>query len=302
LPSGTYHLWVRADDGINPPVTSYAAAPALVAASADQSGYGRNAVWLSRDDYNLTAEYANATPIVINGASTFPTQWTATITPTFVAAANTLEVEWQVNSHPDVDRYRLWFGHTPLNPTEVITVGGALALLDANGNPTGQEVGFIRIADIRPNTPYYLSIEAIDSESGRTVRSQEVPFSIASAAFTLATQQPTIALNAGGSANVPVNLNASGALFFPNVWLSVDLGSAPPGITAGFTGDAEGFPGLNATAPNRQLAINVDVEVPDGLYPIVISGYNGEVKTTLTLQVVVGEGPANRLYLPLVTR
>jgi hypothetical protein len=302
LPSGTYHLWVRADDGINPPVTSYAAAPTLLAASADQSGYGRNAVWLSKAGYDMTTEFANAMPIVINGAATFPTQWTATITPTFVAAANTLDVEWRVNSHPDVDRYRLWVGNTPLNPTEVITVGGALALLDANGNPTGQEVGFIRLADIRPNTPYFLSIEAIDSESGRTVRSQEVPFSIASAAFTLATQQPTVALNAGSSANVPVTLNASGALYFPNVWLSVDLGSAPPGITAGFTGDAEGFPGLNATAPTRTLAVNVDAEVPDGLYPIVISGYNGEVKTTLTVQVVVGEGPANRLYLPLVTR
>jgi len=302
LPSGTYHLWVRADDGINPPVTSYAAAPAIVAASADQSGYGRNAVWLANTGYDMTAEYANAAPIVINGATTFPTQWTATITPTFVAAANVLDVEWRVNSHPDVDRYRLWFGHTPLSPTEVITVGGALALLDANGNPTGQEVGFIRIADIRPNTPYFLSIEAIDSESGRTVRSQEVPFSIASAAFTLATQQPTVALDAGGSANVPVTLNASGALYFPNVWLSVDLGNAPPGITAGFTGDAEGFPGLNAAAPTRTLAISVATEVPDGLYPIVISGYNGEVKTTLTVQVVVGEGPANRLYLPLVTR
>lgn len=200
-----------------------------------------------------------------------------------------------------MDRYRLWFGDTPLNPTAVITVGGALALLGANGSPTGQEVGFVRIADIRPNTPYYLSIEAMDSESGRTVRSQEVPFSITSAAFTLTTQQPTIALNAGGNATVPVTLNASGALFFPNVWLSVNLGSAPPGITAGFTGDAEGFPGLNATEPTRTLAVSVDAEVSDGLYPIVISGYNGEVKTTLTLQVVVGEGPANRLYLPLVT-
>lgn len=302
LPSGTYHLWVRADDGINPPVTSYAAAPALLAASAKQSSYGRNAVWLSKDDYDLTAEFANATPIVINGAATFPTQWTATITPTFVAAANALEVEWRVNSHPDVDHYRLWYGHTPLNPTEVITVGGALALLDANGNPTGQEAGFIRLANIRPNTPYHLSIEAIDSESGRAVRSQEVLFSIASAAFTLATQQPTIALAAGGNATVPVNLNASGALFFPNVWLSVDLGSAPRGITAGFTGDAEGFPGLSATAPTRTLAISVDAEAPDGVYPIVISGYNGEVKTTLTLQVVVGEGSAKRLYLPVVTR
>jgi hypothetical protein len=301
LPSGTYHLWVRADDGINPPVTSYAAAPALLAASADQSGYGSNAVWLSKADYDLNTEYANATPIVINGAATFPTQWTATITPTFDAAANALDVEWRVNSHPDVDHYRLWYGHTPLSPSEIITVGGALALLDANGNPTGQEVGFVRLANIRPNTPYFLSIEAIDSESGRTVRSQEVQFTIASAAFALTTQQPTIAVAAGGSATVPVVLNASGALFFPNVWLSIDLGSVPPGMTAGFTGDTEGFPGLNATAPTRTLAINVDAEVPDGIYPIVISGYNGTTKVILTVQVVVGS-VEERVFLPLVGR
>ncbi|MBI1299446.1 DUF4397 domain-containing protein [bacterium] len=301
LPSGTYHLWVRADDGVNPPVTSYAAAPALLAATVDQSGYGRNAVWLSKDDYQLTTEFANAAPIVINGAATFPLQWTATITPTFDAAANALNVEWRVNSHPDVDRYRLWFGQTPLNPTEVITVGGALALLDADGNPTGAEVGFERLTNIRPNTPYHISIEAIDSESERAVRSQEVLFSIASADFTLTTQQPTVTVDAGAIVSVPVNLNASGALFFPNVWLSVDLGSAPPGITAGFTGDAEGFPGLNATAPARTLSISVDAEVPAGTYPIVISGYNGPTKVTLTVQVTVNN-VAELIFLPLVVR
>lgn len=302
LPSGAYHLWVRADDGLNPPVTSYAAAPALLAASATQSPYGLNAVWLAKDDYNMANEFADAAPIVINRAATFPTQWTATITPTFNAADKTLDVAWQVNSHPDVDRYRLLFGNTPLNPTQAITVGGALAVLDANGNPTGAEVGFVRVTNIRPDVPYYFSVEAIDSESGRSVRSQEVPFTVASTPFTLATQQTTVAIAAGSSASVPVTLNASGPLFFPNVWLSTNLGNIPPGINARFTGDAEGFPGLNANAPTLALAISVDSSVPDGSYPLVISGYNGDIKTTLTLQVVVGQGAGNQVYLPLVTR
>lgn len=157
------------------------------------------------------------------------------------------------------------------------------------------------LANILPNTPYFLSIEAIDSESGHAVRSQEVQFSIASAAFALTTQQPTIAVAAGGSATVPVVLNASGALFFPNVWLSIDLGSVPPGMTAGFTSNLETFPGLNATAPTRTLAINVDAEVPAGIYPIVISGYNGTTKVILTVQVVVGS-VEERVFLPLVGR
>ncbi len=303
LESGTYHLWVRADDGINPPATSYASAPALLAASAAQSTYGLNAVWLSKDDYNLVTEFANATPIVIDRSASFPTQWTATITPTFDATANALDVEWQVNSHPDVDSYRLLVGNTALNPTEVITVGGALAVLDANDNPTGVEVGFVRLANIRPNVPYFISIEAIDSESGRTVRSQEVQFSIASAAFSLSSQQSTVAVAAGGNASVPVTLNASAALFFPNVWLSADLGNTPLGITAKFANDAEGFPGLNTGAPTRNLEISVDASVPDGVYPIVISGYNGDIKQALTLQVVVGNATSiSMLYLPIVTR
>jgi serine/threonine protein kinase len=61
------------------------------------------------------------------------------------------------------------------------------------------------------------------------------------------------------------------------------------------------FPGLNATAPARTLAISVDAEVPAGTYPIVISGYNGPTKVTLTVQVTVNN-VAELIFLPLVVR
>ncbi len=304
LESGTYHLWVRADDGVNSPAATYASAPAVMAANATQSRYGFNATWLAKDDYNLANEFADATPIVIDGAATFPTQWTATITPTFDATTNALAVEWRVNSHPDVDSYRLLFGNTPLNPTQVITVGGALAVLNAEGNPTGVEVGFVGIEDIRPDVNYFISIEAIDAESGRTVRSQEVQFSVASSAFAITSQSSVVKVNAGGSASVPVTLNASGELFFPNVWLSTDLGNTPPGITAHFADDTEGFPGLSTASPTRNLLISVDNSVADGTYPLLVSGYNGDIKKALTIQVVVGEGgtATTMIYLPVVLR
>lgn len=92
LESGTYHIWVRADDGVNPPATSYAASTSVLAASATQSRYGLNATWLAKDDYNIAHEFNDAAPIVINHASTFPAQWTATITPTFDATNNGLNV------------------------------------------------------------------------------------------------------------------------------------------------------------------------------------------------------------------
>ena len=303
LPSGSYHLWVRADDGVNPPVNTYAEAPIIMAAGV-QSVYGVNAVRVTQNDFDPLARLAAATPIVINHANDFPTTWTATINQTFDAATRSLYVEWQNNSHPDADLYRLLFGNSPLNPTQVITVGNAIEEFGENGQATGNKVGFVTLQDIQPDVPYYLSIEAVDTKRNRSVRSQELLFTVASTPFTLASAQPSVNIAAGGKATVPVTLNASGALFFPNVWLSTDLGSAAAGITASFVGDVEGFNELNAGLPTRQLAISVDASVPEGVYPIVISGYNGDDKELLTIQVVVGEGgtAAGKIYLPLINR
>ena len=98
-----------------------------------------------------------------------------------------------------------------------------------------------------------------------------------------------------------VTLNASAALFFPNVWLATDLGGTAAAITAGFVDDLDGFNELNVALPTRQLAISVDASVPNGVYPIVVSGYNGDTKEVLTLQVVVGAA-ARTIYLPLIHR
>ena len=270
-----------------------------VMAAGVQRVYGVNAVRVTQNDFNPLARLAAATPIVINHTNDFPTNWTETINQTFDAATRSPYVEWQNNSHPDVDTYHLLLGDTPLNPTPVIT-GGALAVLDANGNPNGVEIGFERLENIRPDVDTFISLEAIDSERGRSVRSQEVKFTIASTAFTLSSQKATVAVAAGGSATVPVTLNTSGALFLPNVWLTANLGGAPRGITAKFANAVEGFPDLTTTASTRDLEIKVDGSVADGIYPIVISGYNGDAKEPLTVQVVVGAG--GKLYLPLINR
>lgn len=296
---------MRADDGVNPPASSYAVSTLALAASATQSRYGLNATWLAKDDYNIAHEFSDTAPIAIDHASTFLVQWTATLTPTFDTTTNALNVEWQVNSHPDVDSYRLWFGNSPLNPTQVITVGQALAVLDDNGNSTGIKIGFVRIEEIRPDVNYFISIEAIDSESGRSVRSQEVHFSVASAPFAITSSQSTVNVTAGNKVTVPVTLNANGELFFPNVWLSTDLRGTPPGITPRFANDTEGFPGLSTGAPSRDLEIQVDKEVPNGTYPVVISGYNGDKKEAMTIELVVSgsiNNPTKNVYLPLVTR
>ncbi len=303
LPSGTYHLWVRADDGLNPPVETYAEAPAVMAAGV-QSVYGANAVWIAKDDFNPMARVGSAAPIVIDHSADFPTTWTATISQTFDATERSLYIEWHALAHPDTDLYRLLLGNTSLNPTQVITVGNSIQELDENGLATGVAVGFVTLQDIQPGVTYFLAVEGVDSETGRTVRSQEFTFLVEPGSFTITSAQATVNVAAGGTVQVPVTLNEEEALFFPTVWLSADLGAAAPGITAQFVDVVDGVTGISPANPTHQLAISVDGSVPDGVYPIEIAGYSGENKETLTIRVVVGEASelTETIYLPVVLR
>lgn len=308
LESGTYNIWVRADDTINPPVNAYATSAGIVAASANMSVYGINAVRVAKDDFDAMAHLADAVPITIDHAADFPVEWTPIITPTFNAETNELDIAWAISSHPDVDSYNLLVGNAPLSVTQIITVGGALVELDENGADTGRMIGSTVLHDIRPDTPYFFSIEAVDTDSGRAVRAQEVPFSVASPAFAITTSQPTVNVVAGQNANVPITLSAEEALFFPNVWLSTNLGDTPLGVTAAFVDRVEGFPGLNAEEPTQELEIRVDASVAAGTYPVSITGYNGEKEEALSFDLVVSaatESPVTQpaddnVFLPLV--
>lgn len=307
LQSGTYYLWLRVDDGFNTPVNTYAASAAVVAGAGIQSVYGANAVWMAKDDFAPLAIAQMAEPIVIDNSSSFPLEWTATISPTFDASNNSLYVEWRNQSHPDTDSYRLLFGHTPLSPTQVITAGGAIAEFDEDGVATGVEVGFTTIHDIQPDLPYFISIEAVNTQTGQVVRSQEVSFSVASTPFALSTTQALVTVNAGDTVIVPVTLDAEGELFFPNVWLSTDLGGTPPGITARFIDDLEGISELNTSnRPTRDLEVFVDPLTPNGRYPIAITGYNGEAEEVLSFELEVTGGsssnPDSRIFMPFATR
>ena len=300
LESGTYHLWVRADDGVNAPVNAYASSAVALAASGVQSAYGYNAAWTAKSDYSPLAQLADAAAIEINRESDFPTTWTAVITTTFAPETNSLQVEWRANSHPDADSYRLLFGHTALSPTTTLEVGGAIAEFDDEGASDTTE-GFVILEDIMPGVPYFISIEAVDTETDKSVRSQEVEFIAVAGGFSLTSSVKAVKMDAGDSTTVPVTLVADETLFFPKVWLSTNLGDTPPGITARFLESTDGDTELSNNAPTGDLEISVDASVPDGVYPIVITGYNGDARQALTLEVTVGD-PVTGVYMPLITR
>jgi hypothetical protein len=112
-------------------------------------------------------------------------------------------------------------------------------------------------------------------------------------------------VDAGDVISIPVTLVADETLFFPNVWLSSNLGNAAPGIVARFLDATNGDTNLNLAAPTRNLEISIDATVPDGRYPLVITGYNGEAEQALTLQIVVGdpaEPGATGAFMPFLRK
>lgn len=301
LPSGSYHLWVRADDGVNPPVSTYAAAT-TVQASAVQDEYGFNSVRVAKLGYNPLRQLADATPIQVDHTNDFPTGWNAMISTTLNSADQSLYVEWLAHPHPDVDNYRLTIGTNPLNPTQVITVGNAVVEYDTNGLATDQAIGFSTLANLTPDVTYYLAIEAVATKSGRQVRSQEVSFRAGAGSYTLAAPQPSYSVAQGGQAAIPLTFTAVQPLFYPKVGLGLDLGAAPLGLTANFLGDVEGNSVLSAAQPSATLQVAVDTAVPAGRYPIKVNSYNGAIQQTLSIEIVVGDAPVRLLYLPLVAR
>jgi hypothetical protein len=137
----------------------------------------------------------------------------------------------------------------------------------------------------------------VDAE--RTVRSQEVSFTVEPGRFSITADRQTVTIPPGDTVRVPVTLNVAETLFYPNVWLSTNLGRTPLGITARFVGDLDGLTTINPGDPSHQLEISVDGSVPRGIYPISITGYSGAAEEQLTIHVIVGEAA---LYLPLITR
>ena len=90
LESGTYWVWLEAEDGRNPPVRTYAPDPITV----DHSG------------------------LLMVSASN---NWDADIEVT--PGYRRLDVQWDRNPHPDIDGYVLYVGTAPVSATKAITVG-----------------------------------------------------------------------------------------------------------------------------------------------------------------------------------
>jgi hypothetical protein len=316
LESGDYHLWVQADDGVNPPVNGYAALPAAIAASAE-SIYGRQAVRIAQAGYDPLAQLANAAMIHVDHSGDFPAVWDAAIRPTLSLTASALYVEWDALDHPDVDSYLLVID-TQGQSRQVISAGGAAAVYDGNGVPVGDPVGFASFADVEPGRSYTFTVVAEDVEGGRNAQSGALVYTVPTGDFRIYADAGVYLTQAGQSLEIPLRLSLVQPLLHPEVSLSIDLTQAALGMDASFASDAEGVTTLSAAHPTAALVVETGPSVEDGTYLVRITGRNGPVRRITEIPVAVGRvdhflpmivtvdkpqsAEAESMYLPLIVR
>jgi hypothetical protein len=145
LQSGDYHMWIRAEDGVNSPVSGYLSPP----------GVGDYPVEVARDDYDPLLQLANAA--VIHVENEFPSSWTPSIRTSLNPEELGLYVEWDALEHPDVDNYLLYVDSSTLPATLVISTGGAIQPFDEDGQAAGDAVGFATLHNVEAGQTYELS-------------------------------------------------------------------------------------------------------------------------------------------------
>ncbi len=98
---------------------------------------------------------------------------------------------WDALDHPDVDDYTAYIGASPDVPDQAIMGLNAFYDRDEEGHTVGEPFGRYAITTWLPGRSYYLSVEARDAESGRTVRTAEVSVTIPGGDYSLSVPRST---------------------------------------------------------------------------------------------------------------
>lgn len=265
LESGTYTLWVRVEDGVNPPISAYALTP------------GGGAV----------AQFT------IDQSTTFPTTWTPAINAVVSNTEASVFLEWPALLHPDVDSYNLYFNTVPLTPVLYTEGLSAFRAIDENGQPFGPVLVNTLVSALEAGMTYYYSVEAVDAETGKKVRSPEASFTVAGGDFALSTPILQYLMAPGGQVSFPLSLNVLQPLYYPNVGLSIDYAFTPPGMRVWFDAPFESDAYLTVTDDSVDVTIELTPSVASGIYPVTFVGRNGDLKRSLTIYILVNPDPTD---------
>ncbi len=237
--------------------------------------------------------------VKVDNAATFPTKWSPVVTTTVLPAVQQLRVEWEALPHPDVDDYTIYIGHAPNSPDIAITGLSAVVKRDEAGRPLGEATVWYDISEVKPGETYYVSVQANDHESAKSVRAAEVSRTIPAGDFQLRAGGARYGVPQGERVTIPLSLEISAPLFYPQVYVTIDDGDLARGITVEFEDDVIGETNLSAADVTVNAIVSVDPYVPDGAYTLRFVGNSGEMERSIAVGIEV---PAVRLYLPLVLK
>ncbi|MFN8446186.1 MAG: fibronectin type III domain-containing protein, partial [Caldilineaceae bacterium] len=224
---------------------------------------GQYAIWMEADDQNGGPVRVYApTPVTINHV--WPTSWQATIRT--VQEYRALTVGWDAPT-PDADQYRLSIGTNPKLPSQVIEK---------------KDVTTATIAALEPGKDYYLTIEAFDSETGRSVRSQQIVVRAMTAEFLLTTSAPGLTIRPNQTIQGSLVVNSNAAPYPDAIGLSVV--GIPDGLSLLFAKHV-----VTPTAAGAVVTFELQSNeaIAGGHYSIVIAAVGGGVSRQLTLDVTI---------------
>ncbi len=141
-------------------------------------------------------------------------------------------------------------------------------------------------------------MEAVDVESGKSVRSPEAAIAIPSGDFRLSTPSWRYLATPGTQVSFTLSLDVLEPLFYPNVGLSIDGSRTPPGMRVWFDTPLGGDAYLTE-AESEVVVVDLLDSVADGIYPITFVGANGEMRRSQTVYIMVNP---LMIYLPVVYR
>jgi hypothetical protein len=313
LESGSYKLWVRVEDPVNPPVQGYVWGVGAHAADGVPADWNR--VRIAAEGYDPLAQLAGAVEIPIDHSATWAESWTTLMTPTVTAQG--LLIEFTPFAHPDVDGYVLEVSEA--GQTHVITTGNTLYYrYDSSGQPVGDPVHYATFNGLTPKDTYTLRIAASDRDSGRRAWSQRQAFTVPLGDFGLGALEPEIALPAGQELVTATLLLTMTEDLFSDVTIYLDDYHLPPGISLlglsyaplGGGGPPTPVAGGGMPAPRRMpssvralaagdthsgevrlqahAALRVTADVPAGSYGLPFVGTSGELERQADVTLLVG--------------
>ena len=163
------------------------------------------------------------------------------------------------------------------------------------------------------------------------MRSNPVTFNASAGAYALDTSANSYEVSPGNTLEVPITLQVTQPLYYPNVALDVDEFANPSGMVTRFAHDYTGDATLRSTSgtvaftvqgaaaevvthrdadvqaastdvTSANLLVTVSQHLAPGSYQVTISGVNGQNEPISNTVTIVVKGESQKVYLPLVEK